>query len=126
MLFKIASILALASYAAAECPNACSGHGQCANFDMCTCDRNFEGNDCSMRTCPFDRAHVDTAKGDLDGSLTVVVTEEVVNSQVYPYGTPELYPLMKDSAGACTVTASGRHASFAHRLMSATQLPVRI
>lgn len=33
----------------AECPNACSGHGMCGAKDMCTCDRNFQGSDCSLR-----------------------------------------------------------------------------
>lgn len=33
----------------AECPNACSGHGSCGARDMCTCDPNFQGSDCSLR-----------------------------------------------------------------------------
>ena len=37
----------------AECPNACSGHGQCGPHDMCTCDRNFQGADCSQREYPY-------------------------------------------------------------------------
>ena len=32
----------------AECPNACSGHGVCGAKDMCTCDRNWQGSDCSL------------------------------------------------------------------------------
>ena len=31
-----------------ECPNACSGHGQCGSFDMCSCERNWQGADCSL------------------------------------------------------------------------------
>lgn len=31
---------------AAECENACSGHGRCTAFDMCLCDRNWQANDC--------------------------------------------------------------------------------
>ena len=38
----------LLSVAQAECPNACSGHGQCGPHDMCSCDRNWQGSDCSL------------------------------------------------------------------------------
>lgn len=31
----------------AECPNACSAHGKCGAYDMCTCFRNWMSNDCS-------------------------------------------------------------------------------
>ena len=27
---------------------ACSSHGTCGAFDMCTCEPNFMGNDCSQ------------------------------------------------------------------------------
>jgi len=85
----------------AECPNACSGHGSCGSHDMCTCDRNFQGADCSLRTCPFGKAHVDTPKGDLDASLSIGDHNDIVltGSTVYPYGTTEGFPLMADSAG---------------------------
>lgn len=85
----------------AECPNACSGHGQCGSFDMCTCDRNWQGADCSLRTCPFGLAHVDTPKGDLDGSTTIGDFNDVLvtGSTVYPYGTTEGFPHMVDTAG---------------------------
>jgi len=86
---------------ASECPNACSGHGLCGSYDMCTCDRNWQGSDCSQRTCPFGLAHVDTPKGDLDGSTTIGEFNDVVipSSTVYPYGTTEGFPHMVDSAG---------------------------
>lgn len=61
--------LALAATAAvvnAECPNACSGHGECGAFDMCTCDRNFQGADCSEMVCPYGHAFVTTPQGDLN------------------------------------------------------------
>lgn len=32
-----------------ECIDGCSGHGQCTEYDMCLCDRNWQGNDCKER-----------------------------------------------------------------------------
>ena len=48
---KLSLILLLVGIAgvAAECPNACSGHGTCAAYDMCNCYSNWQGNDCSDR-----------------------------------------------------------------------------
>jgi len=37
----------------ALCANSCSGHGVCREHDVCTCYANWQGNDCSERTCPF-------------------------------------------------------------------------
>jgi len=51
---------------AAECPNACSGHGICGANDMCTCHRNFQCADCSCMTCPLSEAHVTSPQGDLN------------------------------------------------------------
>lgn len=31
-----------------ECINGCTGHGQCTVYDMCVCNRNWQGNDCSQ------------------------------------------------------------------------------
>jgi len=45
----------------AHCPNGCSGHGKCGANDICACHQNWQGADCSLRTCPFERAFVDTA-----------------------------------------------------------------
>merc|ERR1719399_2830099 len=102
-------VLALAAGTAyAECPNACSGHGSCGAFDECVCFPNWQEADCSGRTCPFAAAHVDTPKGDLDGSADALsgpaagvntVNNVVVGSSVYPHGTTEQYPYMADSAG---------------------------
>jgi len=101
MLRLVALALALAG-AAAECPNACSGHGDCANYDMCKCYRNWQGADCSQRTCPFGLAHVDTPKGDLDSSadsLSGPTTVVIEHSTVYPLGTQEQFPNMSTTAG---------------------------
>jgi hypothetical protein len=84
----------LVSMVGAECPNACSGHGNCDVFDQCHCYQNYQGNDCADRTCYFGLAHVDTPKGDLDGdgmySGPLVIT--ITGSEVYPWGTSEQYP----------------------------------
>lgn len=42
----------------AVCPNFCSGHGKCGQYDICTCflgpdgQYAWTGADCSQRTCP--------------------------------------------------------------------------
>lgn len=95
MAARIALFLGLVAYTAAECPNACSGHGTCSLHDQCTCCRNWQGNDCSQRTCPFGYAHVDSPKGDLDGSTGTLSGPNyplVIGSTVYPFGTTEQYP----------------------------------
>lgn len=100
--FMALSLLALAGLLArgnAECPNACSGHGNCGNYDQCNCWRSFQGEDCSVRLCPFGRAHVDIPKGDLDGSHSYEKRTTVVGSIVWPLGTQELYPNFTDSRG---------------------------
>jgi len=94
----------------AECPNACSSHGICTNYDMCQCYRNWMSNDCSERVCQFGLAHVDTPKGDLDassGKLTGPDKKVVPNNEVYPYGTTEQFPNMVDSNG--NVLANSAH-----------------
>lgn len=87
---------------AAECPSACSGHGVCGAYDACTCFRNWMSNDCSERICPFGVSHVDTPLGDLDasaGQLTGPGSSIIVNDAMYPSGTTEQFPAMKDSRG---------------------------
>jgi hypothetical protein len=98
----VISAAALLGVVNAECPNACSSHGICTNYDMCQCYRNWMANDCSERVCQFGLAHVDTPKGDLDassGALTGPETNVISNSEVYPYGTTEQFPQMVDSQG---------------------------
>jgi len=99
-MFRYLALALFVATARAECPNACSGHGDCANYDMCMCYRNWEGADCSLRTCPFGLAHVDSPKGDLDmsaDSLSGPTETVLIGSIVYPYGTQEQFPNMTDS-----------------------------
>jgi len=102
-------LAALFTSANAECPNACSAHGRCGAYDMCTCYRNWMSNDCSERICQFGLAHVDTPKGDLDsssGALTGPSVTVATNSDMYPYGTSEQFPNMLNSdQAALTNTA---------------------
>jgi hypothetical protein len=92
MKFSIA--FALLAQVAAECPNACSGHGECGTKDMCECYANYQGNDCSERTCYFGLAHVDTPKGDLnsDNAVSGPLVTVITGSETYPWGTEEQYP----------------------------------
>jgi hypothetical protein len=78
---------------------ACNGHGKCTSYDMCICARNWQAADCSERVCQFGLAHVDTPKGDLDGSGALTGPDHPVieNSYVYPMGTTEQFPQMEDS-----------------------------
>jgi len=66
LLLLAAVVCSAASYASAECANGCSGHGVCGANDMCTCYRNWQGNDCAHRTCPYAYAHTTTPQGDLN------------------------------------------------------------
>jgi hypothetical protein len=105
-MIRLLVLASAAALAAAECPNACSGHGTCGAYDMCTCYRNWESNDCSERTCPFDLAHVDTPLGDLDGSggaltapgvyaatvASVHANFVIIGSTKYPQGAMEQFP----------------------------------
>ena len=91
-MFRTTLLVALAAYATAECPSACSGHGECGTRDMCTCQRNYAGADCSLKTCQFGRAHSDTPVGDLDGSGDVTYAS-TITSQMYPKGVYEQYPV---------------------------------
>merc|ERR1719181_2388972 len=95
----VLALLSLVTRVASECANACNGHGRCTSYDMCLCQRNWLGNDCSERVCQFGLAHVDTPKGDLDnwGGVLDARYPVIENNFVYPYGTTEAYPEMVDS-----------------------------
>ena len=56
-------LLAVVGLAAAACPNGCSGNGICGANDKCSCFQNWQGPDCSLRTCPYSLAWADTADG---------------------------------------------------------------
>eukprot|EP01029_Cantina_marsupialis_P010281 TRINITY_DN2340_c0_g1_i1.p1 TRINITY_DN2340_c0_g1~~TRINITY_DN2340_c0_g1_i1.p1 ORF type:complete len:416 (-),score=124.06 TRINITY_DN2340_c0_g1_i1:98-1294(-) len=72
-------LLALIAFALCECPNACSGHGSCGDRDQCTCQRNWQGADCSLRTCPYGHAFIDTPQGDLNHDGVVEQWSDVPN-----------------------------------------------
>lgn len=66
-MLRYVTLAALAAAAMAACPNQCSGHGRCGDFDKCVCFRQqglyspyrygYTGADCSQRTCPLGRAY---------------------------------------------------------------------
>jgi len=60
---KTFMLFALVGFAAAACPNGCSGNGVCGANDKCSCFQNWQGPDCSGRTCPYALAWADTADG---------------------------------------------------------------
>jgi len=95
LFFQVVSLVSVAG----ECANGCSGHGKCTSYDMCICNRNWQGNDCSEKVCQFGTAHVDSPKGDLDmsGDISGPDNPVVDNSFAYPYGTTEQFPQMEDS-----------------------------
>jgi len=65
LAITVATLLAVSfEFVHAGCPNACSGNGVCVAGDMCQCNRNWAGADCSQRVCPFGYAHVTTPLAD--------------------------------------------------------------
>ena len=74
----IAAVLCgLAGFAAADCANACSGHGDCGTKDQCMCWHNWQAADCSERVCQFGYAFVDSPRGDLNHDMTTAGTAGV-------------------------------------------------
>ena len=100
-MWVVVVVALLALTVRSECPNACSFHGKCWAYDVCSCWKGWMGNDCSQRMCQFDRAHADTPKGDLNSNGAITGPSKVVvrNDQVHPYGTTEQYPNLVDSQG---------------------------
>jgi len=60
---KTSILLSMFAFGAATCPNACSSNGICGAQDKCSCYQNWQGADCSQRSCPFTLAWADTADG---------------------------------------------------------------
>lgn len=80
------------SYVSAECPNGCSGNGDCLAKDMCQCYKNYQGNDCADRTCMFGYAHVDTPRGDINMDQDRRTSGWILaNSQQHPAQTYEYF-----------------------------------
>lgn len=61
LLFIALGLAAFYKGAVALCPgeSPCSGHGTCGAWDKCNCYRNWQGNDCVERTCPYHKAWAD-------------------------------------------------------------------
>ena len=78
-------LLGLVAFAAASCPNQCSGHGRCGANDKCECYEQtntpwgqrsgYTGADCSRRTCPLGTAFA--AIAHLDARISTIVFEPV-------------------------------------------------
>jgi len=85
----------------AECPNACSGHGDCKNKDQCECYDGFYGGDCSLRVCPLGNSFVDAPLGDLNhaGGATVDGYSQVQGLQAPRYKQYESWPSSASSGG---------------------------
>lgn len=108
MVLRVGVLVSIAKLAAAECPNACSGHGTCGAYDMCTCYNGYMANDCSERVCPFGLAHVDSPKGDLNMNNDIEYKTVASGSQVYKLGASELFPIMQEVSCRRTGTHSMR------------------
>ncbi|CAK4080206.1 unnamed protein product [Aphanomyces euteiches] len=92
LLASFGVLALLAGSVTAECPGGCSGNGVCGPRDMCFCYKNYMGNDCAERICPFGYAHVDTPKGDLDMDRSMSTSGWILDqSQMYPYKTYEWF-----------------------------------
>lgn len=59
----ILALFVIIGSAFAACPNGCSGNGVCGANDKCSCYQNWQGADCSLRTCNYALAWADTADG---------------------------------------------------------------
>merc|ERR1719231_1662684 len=60
---KTALFVSLIAGTTAVCPNSCSGNGICGANEKCSCHQNWQGADCSLRSCTQTLAWADTADG---------------------------------------------------------------
>ena len=98
MLAGVFLALAFLASASAECPNACSGQGDCGTKDQCTCYVGFYGGDCSLRVCPVGTAFVDTPLGDL-AHAGVVTPASYSKVQWSQYKQAEVWPTSAAQGG---------------------------
>jgi hypothetical protein len=88
----LAVLAVVAPFAAADCPNACSGHGDCqSNWDFCQCYHGWLGADCSQRLCQFGLSFIDTPQGDLNhnNNLDDGFGDNTATGVNRPSGTPD-------------------------------------
>ncbi len=64
----------------------------CQAKDQCLCDAGYFGADCSLRSCPYDYAFVDTPAGDLnhDGQVSAAYVQLALSST--PAWSYEMFP----------------------------------
>ena len=105
-----------AAVAEAACPGGCSGHGSCGAADVCACQQNWAGGDCSLRACPFGPSWSATTMDTLtDDRITLDVlartpggyfSVDAGGNLEFPETFTELYP--KTPATHAYIECSGR------------------
>lgn len=118
ILIAAAVVMALAA-----CPNQCSGHGRCGEYDKCICFKQqglfsphrygYTGADCSQRTCPVGRAY-----DAISTSLSYV--SPVVFKEGSPTSNDKLTVVFIPSAQDDAFRALRRDQSFVVEIMSLT------
>jgi len=75
MKLTVLTLSLLAMGATAMCPGTdkpCSGHGECGKNDKCSCSRNWMGNGCAERVCPFRHSWAGFESGDGAGGQPLI------------------------------------------------------
>jgi hypothetical protein len=120
-LIIAASLLGLA---VASCPNQCSGHGRCDEYDKCICNHQvgtnnpyryaYTGVDCSLRTCPTGIAYDAIAtQASALGSVTFKASTAAEDPQ------PKLRAFANPELRDTTFKALRRDQKFVVKVMSA-------